>query len=68
MSSGEATTDILALLRTWDSPVDSDNIREVAAQTIERLTAALRDIEALKRSQGDELGDARTIARKALCQ
>jgi hypothetical protein len=37
----QATTDILTLLRTWDSPVDADNIRDEAAREIERLRAAL---------------------------
>lgn len=38
------TTDILTLLRTWDSPVDPDNIRESAAREIERLRAEVHDL------------------------
>ena len=41
MTSKSETTDILALLRTWDSPVHPDNIRAEAAREIERLRAIL---------------------------
>jgi hypothetical protein len=61
------TTDILALLRTWDSPTDPDNIREEAAREIERLRAALviiRDAPAWIGSN-PEFGDGHDSARES---